>query len=274
GAHAGWAFSWPANRRLLYNRASADPQGQPWSERKRYVWWDEAQARWVGLDAPDFDSAKPPTYVPPPDATGVAAHAGYEPFIMKAEGRACLFVPAGVKDGPLPTHYEPVESPVRNPLYAEQHSPVAELFRRRENPLHAPADPRYPYVITTYRLTEQHAGGLMSRAVPWLAELQPEGFVEIGVELAREKGIAGGDWVTVSTARGEVAVRALVTDRLRALEIAGQRVHQVGLPWHFGYRGYARGAVANDLTALVGDPTVTIHEGKAFTCDIRPGRPA
>ncbi len=269
-AALGWGFAWPANRRLLYNRASADPQGRPWSERKRWVWWDAAAGRWTGYDVPDFPATKPPDYQPPPGATGLAAHAGDAPFIMRADGRGALFAGAALKDGPLPTHYEPWESPVGNVLYPDQpRNPAAVLFERPDNPYHALGDPRFPYVLTTYRLTEHHTAGGMSRFVPWLAELQPAGFVEISPELAAELGIANGDWVIVSTARGEAEARALVTERLQPLVIEGRVVHQVGMPWHFGYGGLAQGGVANNLSALIEDPNSRIHEAKAFTCHLR-----
>ncbi len=271
GTHLGWGFAWPSNRRILYNRASADPDGQPWSERKRYVWWDAEQDKWVGRDDPDFVADKPPDYTPDwsKRPTGMDALDGRSPFIMIADGKSSLFVPAGLKDGPLPTHYEPVESPARNPLYGQQDNPVAKKWERPDNPYHAVGDPRYPYVITTYRLTEHHAGGIPTRLVPSTAELQPEGFAEIPPELAREKGIANLDWVVISTARGEIVTRALVTERLRPLEIDGRRIYQIGMPWHFGWHGYATGDIANTLSAIVGDPNTSIHEGKAFTCDLR-----
>ena len=269
-----WGYSWPNNVRLLYNRASADPAGKPWSERKRWVWWDEATGVWTGHDVPDFPPDKPPTYEPPPGATGIDAHSGSEPFMMLAEGRGRLFVPTGLKDGPLPTHYEPFDAPIHNPLYGRQTNPAAVAHHRPDNRYHAIGDPRFPYVLTTYRLTEHHTAGAMSRWVPWLAELQPAGFAELGGELARELGIANGGWVTISTARGTIETRALVTDRISAIDVAGQRLHQVGLPWHYGYEGLAKGAVANDLSALVEDPDSFIHEAKAFTCAVRPGRHA
>jgi formate dehydrogenase major subunit len=273
GTHLGWGFSWPANRRIMYNRASARPDGQPWSERKRYVWWDPAQRRWTGYDVPDFEETKPPDYTPAPDAEGPQAHRGTDPFIMKVDGRGALFAETGVKDGPLPTHYEPVDSPVPNALYPEHSTnPVAKRFDRPDNRYHAVGDPRFPYVITTYRLTEHHTGGGMSKYVPWLAELQPHGFIELDPALAAEKGIETGDWVAVSTARGEIETRALVTGRLKPLRINGKLVHQVGMPWHFGYKGHAQGGIANDLTSIVGDPTTTIHEGKVFTCNVRLAR--
>ncbi len=270
GAALGWGFAWPANRRILYNRASADPAGRPWSERKAWIWWDAAEGRWAGHDVPDFPATKPPGYRPPPDARGLAAHPGDAPFVRMADGKGALFSGPSLKDGPLPTHYEPWETPVGNVLYPEQaRSPVAPTFERPDNPYHAVGDPRFPYVITTYRLTEHHTAGGMSRWVPWLAELQPEGFVEISPELAREHGVDNGDRVVLSTLRGEIETRALVTARLRPLTIDGRTVHQIGLPWHFGFGGLARGAIANDLSPLVEDPNSRIHQAKAFTCNLR-----
>jgi formate dehydrogenase major subunit len=272
GSHQGWGFAWPANRRILYNRAAADPEGRPWSEGKRYVWWDAEAGRWTGHDNADFQPDKPPDYQPPPGARGADAHPGTAPFQMLPDGMGWLFAPSGLKDGPLPAHYEPLESPVENALYGQQANPAAKRFERPDNPLHRVNDPRFPYVITTYRLTEHHTGGTMTRYLPWLAELQPELFVEIGPELAFEKGIRNGDWVTVRTLRGEVEGKALVTARLRPARLGRRTVHTVGLPWHFGYMGQARGDTANTLSAVVGDPNTTIHEGKVFTCDLRKGR--
>jgi formate dehydrogenase major subunit len=271
GTHLGWAFAWPANRRILYNRAAADPAGQPWSERKRHVWWDPDQGKWIGNDVPDFSETKAPDYVPDwsQHPTGMDALDGKSPFTMISDGKSSLFVPAGLKDGPLPTHYEPVESPVENPLYGQQDNPAAKKWPRLDNRYHPAADPGHPYVLTTYRLAEHHSGGAPTRMVPSTAELQPSGFVEIPVELAREKGIENLDWVVLSTARGEVEVRALVTCRLQPLRIDGRTVFQLGLPWHFGWQGAATGAVANTLSPLVGEPNTTIHEGKAFTCALR-----
>ena len=268
-----WGFAWPANRRLLYNRASADPDGRPWSARKAWVWWDEASGRWTGHDVPDFPIDRPPDYVPAPGATGFAAISGQAPFIMMERGLGALFSAAGLKDGPLPTHYEPWETPVGNLLYPETpHNPAAITFDRPDNPYHAIADARFPHVITTYRLTEHYTAGGMSRWVPWLAELQPSGFAELDPGLAAASGIANGDWVTISTLRGAIETRALVTPRLQPLIIAGKPLHQIGVPWHFGYGGLATGGIANDLAALIEDPNSLIHEGKAFTCAIRRGR--
>jgi formate dehydrogenase major subunit len=266
-----WGWAWPANRRLLYNRASADPAGAPWSARKRYVWFDEAAGEWTGVDEPDFPRRKRPDYVPPPGALAEDAHAGSDPFIMQTDGRGWLYAPSGLVDGPLPTHYEPHESPIANPLYGRDANPARQLTRRPENPYHGDTD-EFPYVVTTYRLTEHHTAGGMSRVLGYLSELQPEPFCEVSPELARERRLVNGEWATVRTARATVEVRVLVTDRIPSLSVAGRRIHQVGLPYHWGWRGITRGDVANDLFPLVLDPNVHIQEVKAATCDIRPGR--
>ncbi|HEX9579555.1 MAG TPA: molybdopterin dinucleotide binding domain-containing protein, partial [Gemmatimonadales bacterium] len=266
GAQLNWGWAWPANRRVMYNRASADPRGQPWSERKKWVWWDGA--KWTGLDTPDFALTKPPGARADPDGIGLDAHAGTDPFIMKPDGVGWLFNPSGLLDGPLPTHYEPAESPIQNPLYRRQTSPVLKYWRRDDNPLVEVGDERYPYVITTYRLTEHYLAGGMSRWNPWLTQLMPELFIELSPELAGEKGIENTGWVRISTPRGEIRAKALVTRRLQPFHIAGRTVHQVGMPWHWGWQGVVTGDVVNELTALVGDPNVSIHEGKAFVCNV------
>jgi formate dehydrogenase major subunit len=266
GSHLNWGFAWPANRRILYNRASARPDGQPWSERKKWIWWDGQ--KWTGNDVPDFTPTKAPNTPARPDGTGLDGHSGSDPFIMKMDGKGWLFAPTGLVDGPLPTHYEPIETPVKNPLYAQQNNPVFKLWRRDDNVLAPFGDPKFPYVISTYRLTEHHLSGVMSRWLPWLAELQPELFVEIGPELAEEKGIANTELVRVSTPRGQITAKALVTRRMRPLVIDGRTVHHVGMPWHWGYMGIVTGDVVNDLTSMVADPNVSIHEGKCFTCNV------
>ena len=197
GAELGgpeWGWAWPANRRILYNRASADPDGKPWSERKALVWWDDGagqvdRARRPGLRRP---TAPRPTGRRPA-ATGAAAISGIDPFIMQADGKAWLFAPAGLVDGPLPAHYEPQESPLPNPLYAQQHNPVRQIIvphpeNRFQPSGDEPGSEVFPYVTTTYRLTEHHTAGGMSRFLPYLAELQPALFCEVSPELAAERG--------------------------------------------------------------------------------------
>jgi formate dehydrogenase major subunit len=183
-------------------------------------------------------------------------------------GVGWLYVPTGLVDGPLPTHYEPAESPVQNPLYKQQSSPVLKYWKTSGNPLAPAGDTKYPHVITTYRLTEHYLAGAMSRWNPWLTELQPELFIELSPELAQEKGIRNLDWVRISSPRTQIRAKALVTRRIRPLQINGKTVHQVGMPWHWGYEGLSTGDVVNELTALVGDPNVSIHEGKAFVCNV------
>ncbi len=281
GAQLGWGFAWPANRRVLYNRASADLQGNPWSERKRWVWWDANAAnapdpktgevtrgKWTGYDVPDFAPTKAPSAAAKPDGVGLDALSGTEPFIMKGDGRGWLYVPSGLVDGPIPTHYEPAESVVHNPLYKQQNSPVYKRWKREDNPLAEVGDPKYPYIISTYRLTEHYLAGAMSRWLPALTELQPELFIEVGPELAADKGIGNLDWVRISTPRGEIHAKALVTARLRRFVIAGKAVDHVGMPWHWGWQGLTRGDVVNTLTPMVGDPNVSIHEGKSFICNV------
>jgi formate dehydrogenase major subunit len=273
-----WGWAWPANRRILYNRASADPGGQPWSERKALVWWDADQGSWAGHDVPDFVADKAPDYQPPDDATGPAALSGRDPFIMQADGKAWLFAPSGLTDGPLPAHYEPQDSPFTNLLYSQQRNPVRQVtpFAHRHNRMQPsgdePGSEVFPYVTTTYRLTEHHTAGGMSRWQPYLAELQPEFFCEISPELAAERHLEHLGWATIITARGVIEARVLVTDRMALLTVQGRPLHQVGLPYHWGTSGYTTGDSANDLAALSLDPNVHIQEVKAFACDIRPGR--
>jgi len=267
-----WGWAWPDNRRILYNRASADPEGKPWSERKKLVWWDEAEQQWTGFDKPDFEPRKAPDYEPPDDAVAQDAIRGDHPFIMQADGQGWLFAPSGLVDGPLPTHYEPHESPFGNLLYAQRANPARQRNDRPESPSQPSPSDRYPYVFTTYRLTEHHTAGGMSRSLPYLAELQPAFFCEVSPELARERGLEHGGWATIVTARSAVEARVMVTDRMRTIEVQGRRVHQIGLPYHWGSRGITTGDSANDLFHLALDPNVHIQEVKAGACDIRPGR--
>jgi formate dehydrogenase major subunit len=268
----GWGWVWPGDRRILYNRASARPDGSPWSEEKKLVWWDEEAGEWTGLDEPDFPDDKPPGYEPPEGATGTDAHPGDAPFVLHDDGLGWLFVPEGLKDGPLPTHYEPLESPVENPLHGQQTNPAVNWYHRDDNRYADTPDERFPYVLTTYRLTEHHTGGGMSRTLPRLNELQPELFVELSPELAGEIGVEKGDWVTVVSMRGAVEARALPTRRIRPLEIDGRTVHQVAMPFHWGNKGDVEGDVVNDLVAISAEPNVKIHEGKVVQCDVVPGR--
>jgi formate dehydrogenase major subunit len=271
-----WAWAWPDNRRILYNRASADPNGVPWSERKAYVWWDAVNGTWTGHDTPDFKKDMPPDYEPSEDATAEMALSGTSPFIMQADGTAWLYVANGLKDGPFPTHYEPHESPVDNPLYRQQANPTREQLPRHDNPYNpsgsAAGSQAYPYVVTTYRLTEHHTAGGMTRWLPHLSELQPEFFCEVSPELAAERGLTNGGWATIVSARTAIEARVLVTDRIPPLRVAGRTLHQIGLPYHWGTKGLSTGDSANDLLPVVLDPNVYIQEAKALTCDIRPGR--
>ncbi|MCB9733716.1 MAG: molybdopterin-dependent oxidoreductase [Deltaproteobacteria bacterium] len=268
----GWGYAWPADRRILYNRASARPDGAPWSERKKLVWWDDAQGAWVGDDVPDFPKDKRPDYEPAPGATGVDAHPGDAPFLMHDDGLGHLFATSKVKDGPFPTHFEPIESLVRNALYPVDVNPAVDRVLRPDNRYAAHGDPRFPYVLTTYRLTEHHTGGGMSRFLSHLAELQPELFVELSPELAAALGVDNGGVVAVVTARGAVETRALVSRRMRPIRLGdGALVHQVALPFHWGSAGPVRGDVANDLIAISKEPNVKIHESKALLCDVVPG---
>jgi formate dehydrogenase major subunit len=271
-----WGWVWPADRRTLYNRASADPDGRPWSERKKYVWWDAEAGEWTGYDVPDFERTKPPSYRPPEGASGVEAIAGDDPFIMQGDGKGWLYAPAGLVDGPLPTHYEPAESPVRNPLYRQQANPTRKVYDRPDNLLN-PSLPEahgdiFPYVFTTSRLTEHHTAGGMSRQLAYLAELQPAMFVEVSPELAAERELSHLGWATIVTARSAIEARVMVTDRLAPLRVDGRVIHQVWLPYHFGTSGLVTGDAANDLFGIVLDPNVLIQESKVGTCDVRPGR--
>ncbi len=273
---AEWGWVWPANRRILYNRASADPDGKPWSERKALVWWDEQQAKWVGHDTPDFEADKRPDYVPADDAQGPDALSGTEPFIMQADGRGWLYAPAGLADGPMPTHYEPQDSPVANALYGQDRSPARMTYPHADNRYHPsgdePGSDVYPCVLTTYRVTEHFTAGGMSRWTPYLSELQPELFCEISPALAVEREIENGGWATLITARGVIEARVLVTRRIAPLRLAGRIVHQVGMPFHWGSNGYSTGDAMNELTAISLDPNAHIQEDKAITLEIVEGR--
>jgi formate dehydrogenase major subunit len=257
GFYPEWGWSWPLNRRVLYNRASADPLGKPWDPKRAGIQWDRGKRLWVG-DVPDY----------PPDADP-RDPASPLPFIMTGEGTGRLFS-NGLVDGPFPEHYEPIESPVENPLHPEvSASPAAFLYDEAAGrPNRFGTVDEYPYVATSYRLTEHEH--YVTQHVERLVKLQPEAFVEIPDELAREKGIETGDMVRVSSKRGKLEVRALVTKRLGALNIDGRKTFQIGIPIHWGYVGIKTGRhwLANALTPFVGDATVRTPEFKAFLVNV------
>jgi len=273
---AEWGWAWPANRRVLYNRASADPEGKPWSPRKALVWWDAEKGRWTGHDTPDFQAEKPPGYVPGEGARGPDAITGTDPFIMQGDGRGWLYAPAGLADGPLPTHYEPQDSPFENAFYSQRANPSRKTYPHPNNRYHPsgaePGAEVFPFVVTTYRLTEHFTAGGMTRWSPYLSELQPEFFCEVSPELAQERELEHRGWATIATARGVIEARVLVTDRMSPLTVHGRTVHQIGMPFHWGPNGHSRGDSANELSAMTLDPSAHIQEDKAFTADIRPGR--
>jgi formate dehydrogenase major subunit len=271
-----WGWAWPANRRVLYNRASADRDGKPWSDRKALVWWDEEKGKWTGHDIPDFIADRAPSYRPPQDAVGVDAISGIDPFIMQADGKAWLFTPAGLVDGPMPAHYEPQESPLPNLFYSQQHNPTRQIITHPDNRYQPsgrePGSDVFPYVTTTYRLTEHHTAGGMSRFLPYLSELQPAFFCEVSPELAAERGLEHMGWATIISARSAIEARVMVTRRMKPLRAGGQEIQQVGLPWHWGLNGLTTGDSANELSHLSLDPNVHIQEVKALAVDIQPGR--
>ncbi|ESU34386.1 hypothetical protein G3A_01135 [Bacillus sp. 17376] len=255
GNFLNWAYAWPANRRILYNRASADPSGKPWSDKKAVIWWDESQKKWTGNDIPDFK----PT-VAPADAGGT------NPFIMINGGVGGLFAPT-LNDGPFPEHYEPFESPVKNAFSSQEINPAVVII---EGEFNLKGDSKkYPIVGTTYRVSEHWQSGSMTRNQEWLSELAGHMYIEMSEELAKEKGIKNKDKIIVSSARGDIKAYAMVTKRFKPHMMNGKKVHQVGMPWHFGYKGYATGDTANRLTPHIGDANTTIPEYKAFLCDIR-----
>jgi formate dehydrogenase major subunit len=251
GNYHNWAWCWPVNRRVLYNRASVDLNGNPWNPKKPVIGWNKISRKWEG-DIPDGGW-------PPMNEDGTKS-----PFIMIPEGYGRLFA-AGLADGPFPEHYEPMESPVVNAMTAQQCNPAVIKPDNIDN------SDKYPYVGTTYRVSEHWQAGAMTRNLPWLVELVPDMFVEISQELAKKKGLQNGDMVTVTTARGSIEARTLVTGRLKPMVISGKTIEQVGMPWHWGFNGLSTGASANTLTAAVGCANTSIPEFKAFLCDIQKG---
>ena len=256
GIHPNWGFSWPANRRVLYNRASADPSGKPWSERKKYVWWNGA--RWTGGDVPDYG----PT-VAPDKSVG--------PFIMNQEGTARLFACTAVPDGPFPEHYEPMDAYLTNPLHPKvSANPVARILAADAKSFGTPD--KFPIVATSYRLAEHFH--YWTKNVHDNAVMQPEMFVEIGERLAKAKGIASGDWIEVSSQRGAIKAKASVTKRIRPIMVDGKPCDVIGLPIHYGFIGFTKKSYPiNTLTPSVGDASVHTPEYKAFLVDVKKTMP-
>jgi formate dehydrogenase-N alpha subunit len=252
GIYPKWAWSWPVNRRILYNRASVNNNGQPFNPKRPVLTWNQSEKKWQG-DVPD--GGAPP----------VNDEKGVNPFIMVPEGLGRVYA-LTMKDGPFPEHYEPVESPARNFLSRVQNNPCVALSKSDRCDIN-----KYPYIGTTYRLTEHWQTGGMTRSLPWLVELVPDMFVEISQSLARIKGIKNGDRVRVSTERGSIEAYALVTDRIKPFIIEEKPIEWVGMPWHFGYAGMANGDSANVLTPEVISPSSNIPEYKAFLCNIEKG---
>jgi formate dehydrogenase major subunit len=262
GLYPGFAWCWPVNRRIIYNRASCDPKGQPYNPDRWVVKWDAAGKKWLG-DVPD--GGWPPLQNP----DGSLNEAGRYAFIMRKEGHAQIYGP-GLKDGPFPEHYEPLECPIeKNLVNGQRMNPVAPVYGSDAD-AHLTCDPRFPYVGTTYRVSEHWQTGLMTRPQPWLLELQPQMFVEMSEELAKMRGIKNGERVLVSSARGEVKCVAMVTKRFKPFKIGGAVIHEVGIPWHFGWRWPESGAEesANLLTPSTGDPNTRIPESKAFMVNV------
>jgi len=256
GIYPNWGWSWPMNRRVLYNRASCNLDGKPWDMDRRQVWWNEAQKKWVGVDVPDFKADSPPK-----------DHMG--PFIMNFEGVGRLFTPlATLVDGPFPEHYEPFESPIANPLHPQQSTnPVAKRFKSDEDKIGTPKD-GYNVVCTTYRLTEHYH--YWTKNNPMNVQLVPEPFIEVPAELADEMGLRGGEKIKVSSARGHYIAKAMVTRRIKGMTIDGKKVYQIGIPIHWGYRGIAEDegktalTLANQLSPAITDPNANTPEFKGF----------
>jgi formate dehydrogenase major subunit len=255
GLFPQWAWCWPVNRRIIYNRASVDLDGKPRNPAKVVIKWDPESKKWIG-DVPDGGW--------PPMGTD-----GYYPFIMKPDGVASIFGP-GLVDGPFPEHYEPLECPIeKNIMSSQRINPVIKIFEGGPDTF-ATCDPKYPFVCTTYRVTEHWQTGVLTRWLPWLIEAEPQVFCEISQELAKLRGIENGDRVLVETSRGKLEATAIVTLRFKPFVIAGQTVHQIGVPWHFGWLHPKDGGdSANLLTPTIGDPNTMIPESKAFMANVK-----
>jgi len=260
GLNLEWAWCWPVNRRIIYNRASVDKHGNPWDTEHPVIKWNGT--KWVG-DVPD--GGWPPML----NKDGTLNHKSKYPFIMKPEGYASVFGP-GRADGPFPEHYEPLECPVEKNLFSSQLiNPTAPIYKT-DMDAYRTCDCRYPFVCSTYRVSEHWQSGVMTRWQPWLVEAQPQLFVEMSPELAELRGLMNGEKVIVESARGKVKAVALVTRRLRPFKIHGTVVHQIGLPWHFGWvHPKDGGDAANLLTPSTGDPNTRIPESKAFMANVR-----
>ncbi len=264
-----WAWAWPVNRRIIYNRASVDPTGKPWNPKKPVIEFvgevkdgKYTTQKWKG-DIPDG-----PWY-PLKNPDGTPREDGKLPFIMKTDGMGALFGP-GLKDGPFPEHYEPLECPVeKNPFSAQLNNPVAVSFTTSKDAIKT-CDPRFPFVCTTYRVTEHWQTGVLTRWLPWLIEAEPQMFVEMSEELAKNRNIQNGEKVIVESPRGSLEAVAIVTKRFKPFKIGDQEVHEIGIPWHFGWVWPAEGGEsANLLTPAVGDPNTRIPESKAFMANVR-----
>jgi formate dehydrogenase major subunit len=248
GLYPKWSWCWPVNRRIIYNRASVDLDGNPWDKDQWVIRWNKGAKKWEG-DVPDGGWAPGTKFA----------------FIMKPHGHAQLFG-NGLADGPFPTHYEPMESPARNALHSQQNNPAVKVWTSSMDDMGDPS--RYPIVATTYRVVEHWQAGQMTRNLTWVSELMPDMFVEMSHELAGQKGVKNGDKVRITTARGGITAFAVVTHRFKPFKLNGKSVHQIGLPWHWGYSGLSVGESANELTPHVGDANTMIPEYKAFLCDV------
>ena len=250
-----WAYAWPMNRRILYNRASADLNGKAWSQDRIGIQWDAIQGKWTGFDVPDFVATKGPD-----DPTFI------DPFIMMEGGKGALYSPK-MNEGPFPEHYEPYENPISNAFSSVQLNPAVQ-FGEEKLSIKGDAS-KYPIIATTYRVSEHWQSGTITRNMPFLAELAPHMFVEISEELAKEKGIKNKDKIIISTVRDEIEAYAMVTKRFKPFKLKDKTVHQIGMIWQYGFKGIAKGAIANRLTPHIGDANSFIPEYKAFLCDVR-----
>jgi formate dehydrogenase major subunit len=260
GLYPEFSWCWPVNRRIIYNRASVDPKGRPWDKKNWVIRW--TGSGWEG-DVPDGG------WPPLQNADGTANPKSKYPFIMRKHGHGQIFGP-GRADGPFPEHYEPLECPVEKNLLNDQLlNPVAPVYETKADSF-ATCDPRYPYVASTYRVSEHWQTGLMTRYQPYLLEMQPQVFVEMSEELAGLKRIKGGERVMVTSARGKLECTAVVTKRFKPFTIAGTTIHQVGIPWHYGWRWPETSVEdsANLLTPSTGDPNTRIPETKAFMVNV------